>query len=129
MWAGKTPRKRKNAPPNRKKPTFQWRRSDSNRRPSRCKRDALPTELRPPAWPCKRIASVARYMFVVGVPRLELGTSALSGLRSNQLSYTPGTAKNPLKRARGGEHAILNRPLCVSNRCSLGGRKNSYSSR
>ena len=26
----------------------QWRRSDSNRRPSRCKRDALPTELRPP---------------------------------------------------------------------------------
>ena len=27
--------------------------------------------------------------FPVGVPRLELGTSALSGLRSNQLSYTP----------------------------------------
>ena len=26
---------------------------------------------------------------LVGVPRLELGTSALSGLRSNQLSYTP----------------------------------------
>ena len=25
----------------------------------------------------------------MGVPRLELGTSALSGLRSNQLSYTP----------------------------------------
>ncbi len=26
----------------------------------------------------------------VGAPRLELGTSALSGLRSNQLSYAPG---------------------------------------
>jgi hypothetical protein len=25
----------------------------------------------------------------VGAPRLELGTSALSGLRSNQLSYAP----------------------------------------
>ncbi len=28
--------------------------------------------------------------FPVGAPRLELGTSALSGPRSNQLSYAPG---------------------------------------
>ncbi len=27
---------------------------------------------------------------IVGAPRFELGTSALSGLRSNQLSYAPG---------------------------------------
>ena len=26
---------------------------------------------------------------MVGVPRIELGTSVLSGLRSSQLSYTP----------------------------------------
>ncbi len=57
----------------------QWRRSDSNRRPSRCKRDALPTELRP----------LTASHLEVGVPRLELGTSSLSGMRSNQLSYTP----------------------------------------
>ncbi len=29
----------------------------------------------------------------VGVPRLERGTSVLSGLRSNQLSYTPCVAE------------------------------------
>ena len=63
VQAGRRPRKRKNASRNREKITFQWRRSDSNRRPSRCKRDALPTELRPPAWPCNQIASAARYVY------------------------------------------------------------------
>jgi hypothetical protein len=29
---------------------------------------------------------------LVGVPGIEPGTSSLSGMRSNQLSYTPGTA-------------------------------------
>ncbi len=28
-------------------------------------------------------------LFLVGAPRIELGTSVLSGLCSNQLSYTP----------------------------------------
>ena len=32
---------------------------------------------------------------LVGVPGLEPGTSALSGLRSNQLSYTPCIAETP----------------------------------
>ena len=31
----------------------------------------------------------------VGAPRLELGTSALSGPRSNQLSYAPGSGLQP----------------------------------
>ena len=52
-----------------------WRRTESNRRPSACKADALPTELRP-----RR---------VVGLGRLELPTSRLSSARSNQLSYRP----------------------------------------
>ena len=52
-----------------------WRRTESNRRPSACKADALPTELRPPR--------------VVGLGRLELPTSRLSSARSNQLSYRP----------------------------------------
>ena len=36
----------------------------------------------------------------VGAPRLELGTSALSGLRSNQLSYAPGGWRTD----RGGQN-------------------------
>ena len=56
-----------------------WRRSESNRRPSACKADALPTELRPPIFPIR----------VVGLGRLELPTSRLSSARSNQLSYRP----------------------------------------
>ena len=52
-----------------------WRRGDSNFCPSRCKGDALPTELRPLAAGN-----------VVGVSGLEPETSALSGQCSNQLS-------------------------------------------
>ena len=36
---------------------------------------------------------------MVGVPRLELGTSVLSGLRSSQLSYTPKGSMSKIKRA------------------------------
>ncbi len=45
----------------------------------------------------------------VGAPRLELGTSALSGLRSNQLSYAP--AYHPEK---GGKSVILGRQPMLS---------------
>ena len=53
-----------------------WRCTGSNRGPPACKAGALPTELHPPER-------------LVGTPGLEPGTSALSGLRSNQLSYAP----------------------------------------
>ena len=95
----------------RQKKASKWRRSDSNRRPSRCKRDALPTELRP----------LTASHLKVGVPRLELGTSSLSGMRSNQLSYTPLHAncpKNRKKPSLGNESIILNRSTGVSIRCS-----------
>ena len=56
--------------------TSWWRCTGSNRGPPACKAGALPTELHPPTG-------------LVGTPGLEPGTSALSGLRSNQLSYAP----------------------------------------
>src|SRR5947207_5277223 len=37
----------------------------------------------------------------MGAPRLELGTSALSGLRSNQLSYAPARCKQVILNAAG----------------------------
>jgi hypothetical protein len=51
-----------------------WSRGGSNPEPPPCKGGALPVELRPRP---------------VGAPGLEPGTSALSGPRSNQLSYAP----------------------------------------
>ena len=82
-----------------------WSRTGSNRRPPACKAGALPTELRPqwrekeargrrpgaPASPDVRPLT-SELSREVGAPRLELGTSALSGLRSNQLSYAPAAA-------------------------------------
>jgi hypothetical protein len=56
-----------------------WSRGDSNPGPPPCKGGALPAKLRP-----RRSRSPA-----VGAPGLEPGTSALSGPRSNQLSYAP----------------------------------------
>ena len=49
---------------------------DLNPRHSRCKRDALPTEL------------ITRFM-VMGLGGLEPPTLRLSGVYSNQLSYKP----------------------------------------
>ena len=77
---------------------IQWSRSDSNRRHLACKASALPTELRPRkldagSWITAgtAISSIQHpASSLMGAPRLELGTSALSGLRSNQLSYAPG---------------------------------------
>jgi hypothetical protein len=60
-----------------------WSRGDSNPGPPPCKGGALPAKLRPHA-------SIARSRPPsVGAPGLEPGTSALSGPRSNQLSYAP----------------------------------------
>jgi hypothetical protein len=61
---------------------LQWRRPGSNRRPSPCKGDALPAELLP-----RNIFQIN--VLLVGLARVELATSRLSGVRSNQLSYRP----------------------------------------
>ena len=61
-----------------------WSWTGSNRRPPACKAGALPTELQPHGG-----ASV-------GLARLELATSPLSGVRSNHLSYRPLLELAPL---------------------------------
>jgi hypothetical protein len=61
-----------------------WRRSGSNRQPPACKAGALPVELRPRPKQ-------------VGALGFEPRTSALSGLRSSQLSYAPGAAPSTRK--------------------------------
>ena len=60
---------------------WEWRIAGSNRWPQACKARALPAELIPHTTLGK-----SRMM---GVGGLEPPTSALSGRRSNQLSYTP----------------------------------------
>src|SRR3990170_3132745 len=91
-----------------------WSQTGSNRRPPACKAGALPTEL----WPRRARRVLARrkpearsqkpevdvrflasdfwlliagvsHLIVVGLGRLELPTSRLSGVRSNHLSYRP----------------------------------------
>jgi hypothetical protein len=64
-----------------------WSRGDSNPGPPPCKGGALPTKLRPPRQ--RPGAFPHRLLPAVGAPGLEPGTSALSGPRSNQLSYAP----------------------------------------
>ena len=70
-----------------------WSRTESNRRPPACKAGALPTELRPlkpAAKPVRAATGPGRQPpGVVGLGRLELPTSRLSGVRSNRLSYRP----------------------------------------
>ena len=93
----------------------EWRRPGSNRQPPACKAGALPVELRPPFWSPDRLSVVpvcrsgqqtglqagsggeARCRNAVpprpapvGTRGFEPRTSALSELRSNQLSYAPG---------------------------------------
>ena len=65
-----------------KRDGFKWRITGSNRWPPACKAGALPTELIP------------REM---GLGRLELPTSRLSGVRSNLLSYKPGVKTKRVK--------------------------------
>ena len=90
-----------------------WRWGESNSWPSACKADALPAELHPHSgsmlWRCWFFGMLSffdGFLFffvfslsvwcdlwvrenVVGLTRLELVTSRLSGVRSNQLSYRP----------------------------------------
>lgn len=69
-----------------------WSRTESNRRHSACKADALPTELRPLPKPGR----------LVGPGGLEPPTSRLSGVRSNHLSY------GPLDHARSPADSLVN---------------------
>ena len=84
--------------PHRRLQHPKWRRPGSNRQPPPCKSGALPIELRPrkPAW--RQQCTIAKPMPThelqplrkqVGALGFEPRTSALSGLRSNQLSYAP----------------------------------------
>ena len=71
---------------------YHWRRPGSNRQPLPCKGSALPIELRPRT--SVRLADETRNpigpgRMRVGVLGFEPRTSALSELRSSQLSYTP----------------------------------------
>ena len=80
-----------------------WRRPGSNRQPPPCKGGALPIELHPridhgirhlnsqrqPRLPPSLTRSIRIPKSEVGVRGFEPRTSALSELRSNQLSYTP----------------------------------------
>ena len=61
-----------------------WSRGDSNPGPPPCKGGALPAKLRPRAQ-----APLTLPLSRVGAPGLEPGTSALSGPRSDHLSYAP----------------------------------------
>ena len=64
-----------------------WSQTGSNRRPQACKASALPTEL----WPRWQRRSLQTWRIsMVGLGRVELPTSRLSGVRSNHLSYRPG---------------------------------------
>ena len=80
-----------------------WSRSGSNRRPPACKAGALPIELQPrfssadrrPDPPAGRYPGARGSL--VGLGRLELPTSRLSGVRSNQLSYRPVAPIAPLR--------------------------------
>ena len=70
-----------------------WSRTGSNRRPIACKATALPTELRP-RKKFNAHQTSRRTRNLVGLDRLELSTSPLSGVRSNHLSYRPQITRN-----------------------------------
>src|SRR5208283_2005170 len=76
-----------------------WSGPGLNRQPSACKADALPIELPPRSrvlrpigpHPCLHSAPLVKRpnLLMVGLGRVELPTSPLSGARSSQLSYRP----------------------------------------
>ena len=81
-----------------------WRWADSNPRPPACKAGALPLSYIPEfqdpgrafSIPGERIegsCATRACTWRVGQPGIEPGTSVLSGLRSNRLSYWPGEGR------------------------------------
>ncbi len=91
-----------------------WRRAGSNRQPPACKADALPIELRPRETrphlyfleSTVRLPSPSIRQTCVRAPRVELGTSALSGLRSNQLSYARRLKPAPIPLVAASRPAV-----------------------
>ena len=101
--------------------TPRWSRGGSNPGPPPCKGGALPVELRPPVLPGPRPTpppGIPRAR--VGAPGLEPGASALSGPRSDRLSYAPRLAGHvtppsypgdgPSRRRRSGRAPPRGRP-------------------
>ena len=66
-----------------------WSWTGSNRRPEACKATALPTELQPQCPHVRMDVECEEPPDLVGLGRVELPTSRLSGVRSNHLSYRP----------------------------------------
>jgi hypothetical protein len=96
-----------------------WSRGDSNPGPPPCKGGALPAKLRPPAPRC-RPGRRPRPPGGVGAPGLEPGTSALSGPRSNHLSYAPAGRSPGRRRAgssRGSPGVLRMSPARTPARC------------
>ena len=73
-----------------------WRWADSNRRPPACKAGALPLSYIPTN--------------MVGIGGLEPPTSRLSGVRSNQLSYTPTNQRDSVSQNRTVGWILRDRP-------------------
>ena len=86
-------------PPTADRLPAKWRRAGSNRQPPACKAGALPIELRPRNMSVQ-LSDIGNQVRM-GAPRFELGTSALSGRRSNQLSYAPSPCSQGTCRGRG----------------------------
>lgn len=107
----------------------QWSRGDSNPGPPPCKGGALPAKLRPPESSRGVLTSHSR--LGVGAPGLEPGTSALSGPRSNHLSYAPVTTcvmrtrppdRLPLQGSRPGVEDEAGEGSRAAQRCVWVGR-------
>ncbi len=96
-----------------------WSWAELNRRPSACKADALPTELQPHTHDtvcetgpisCSSAGQTAPEM--VGLGRVELPTSRLSGVRSSQLSYRPRRMQDGHRATQWSE---ISRPCSIEH--------------
>ena len=105
-----------------------WSRGDSNPGPPPCKGGALPAKLRPPG-PDPPLRPPPR----VGAPGLEPGTSALSGPRSNHLSYAPAARRSPRRPQRrsapGFSPECASRPMPKTERADRRSRTTQRASR
>ena len=72
-----------------------WSQTGSNRRPPACKAGALPTEL----WPRRSETPGPSQKAMVGLGRLELPTSRLSGVRSNRAELQAHESRIGVMRA------------------------------
>ncbi len=116
-------------------PRPRWSRGDSNPGPPPCKGGALPAKLRPPTAASRRSAfplQASHRPNRVGAPGLEPGTSALSGPRSNHLSYAPATPRTRPVVPSGGQDPGLprrtSRPMPKTERAESRLRPTAFTS-